>query len=442
MKNKIILIGIILFAGLAVSSFSLFKPSQQEYIGGTVLKVPNGGTGTTTFPAGECLKGNGTGAITSGLCSTAVETDPIFIAASTSLSYVKTESDPVWMAASSSYVLTSATSTWNTAYADRLKWDGGATDLVAATGRTSLGLGSMALLDNTGSTTITTLGSLTSLTVTGTTTISGKVGIGTINPATTLDIADLSPVLQIDASASSSGTSILQLKADRASAGGTANQIKFFNNGATPIAAISAIRGSSDTTGSLILGTSNATAMTIDSSGNVGVATSTMTGVFNVAGKIWSTIAQFITQLFIPVSSSLVTNTSGEIGIDSTSGQLRYNDGTATRTLTYFTTPTVTLASTTLTGDTATTTIPLGYATANETWSSVICGTDTGTSTLRFGDGTNYTNVITATSTPYPTTLSSNNAFTANEKRQIQIMTTVGSPNYISCTVKKTWDND
>jgi hypothetical protein len=28
---------------------------------------------------------------------------------------------------------------WNTAYTDRLKWDGGATDLVAATGRTSLG---------------------------------------------------------------------------------------------------------------------------------------------------------------------------------------------------------------------------------------------------------------------------------------------------------------
>ena len=28
---------------------------------------------------------------------------------------------------------------WNTAYTDRLKWDGGSTDLVAATGRTSLG---------------------------------------------------------------------------------------------------------------------------------------------------------------------------------------------------------------------------------------------------------------------------------------------------------------
>jgi hypothetical protein len=35
--------------------------------------------------------------------------------------------------------------TFNTAYTDRLKWDGGATGLVAATGRTSLGLGTFAV---------------------------------------------------------------------------------------------------------------------------------------------------------------------------------------------------------------------------------------------------------------------------------------------------------
>ena len=33
---------------------------------------------------------------------------------------------------------------WNTAYSDRNKWDGGATGLTALTGRTSLGLGSLA----------------------------------------------------------------------------------------------------------------------------------------------------------------------------------------------------------------------------------------------------------------------------------------------------------
>jgi hypothetical protein len=39
---------------------------------------------------------------------------------------------------------TASQTNWNTAYTDRLNWDGGATSLVAATGRTSLGLGTMA----------------------------------------------------------------------------------------------------------------------------------------------------------------------------------------------------------------------------------------------------------------------------------------------------------
>lgn len=37
---------------------------------------------------------------------------------------------------------------WNTAYTDRMKWDGGATGLVAATGRASLNLGTMAVADS------------------------------------------------------------------------------------------------------------------------------------------------------------------------------------------------------------------------------------------------------------------------------------------------------
>jgi hypothetical protein len=37
---------------------------------------------------------------------------------------------------------------WNSAYIDRLKWDGGATGLVSSTARTSLGIRALALLDN------------------------------------------------------------------------------------------------------------------------------------------------------------------------------------------------------------------------------------------------------------------------------------------------------
>ncbi|MDO8507527.1 MAG: hypothetical protein Q7S53_03085 [bacterium] len=44
------------------------------------------------------------------------------------------------------YIATSAN--WNTAYSERNQWDGGATGLVAATGRTSLGLGSLATLSS------------------------------------------------------------------------------------------------------------------------------------------------------------------------------------------------------------------------------------------------------------------------------------------------------
>jgi len=44
---------------------------------------------------------------------------------------------------------------WNTAYSQRLQWDGGATGLTASTGRTSLGLGNLAVLDSVGSSQIT-----------------------------------------------------------------------------------------------------------------------------------------------------------------------------------------------------------------------------------------------------------------------------------------------
>lgn len=45
--------------------------------------------------------------------------------------------------------LESSSANWNTAYTDRNKWNGGSSGLVAATGRTSLGLGTAAL-NNTG----------------------------------------------------------------------------------------------------------------------------------------------------------------------------------------------------------------------------------------------------------------------------------------------------
>lgn len=57
-----------------------------------------------------------------------------------------TSSGTLAVAFSSGYSLPTNTSqtNWDTAYTDRLKWDGGATGLDASTGRTSLGLGTIA----------------------------------------------------------------------------------------------------------------------------------------------------------------------------------------------------------------------------------------------------------------------------------------------------------
>lgn len=55
-----------------------------------------------------------------------------------------TETDPVFVASAAHGISGSDITSWNTAYTDRNKWDGGATGLVAATGRTSLGLGTAA----------------------------------------------------------------------------------------------------------------------------------------------------------------------------------------------------------------------------------------------------------------------------------------------------------
>ncbi len=74
--------------------------------------------------------------------------------------------------------ITDSSTNWNTAYTDRLKWDGGSTGLTAATGRTSLGLGTMALEANTGSTTITTLGTIGTGTWNATTIGTSKGGTG------------------------------------------------------------------------------------------------------------------------------------------------------------------------------------------------------------------------------------------------------------------------
>lgn len=87
---------------------------------------------------------------------------------------------------------------------------------------------------------------------------------------------------------------------------------------------------------------------------------------------------------------------------------------------------------------TGTTTVYLGPALVTETWTSVRCFTDTGTLNVSFYDGTNRMNLVGATSSPdTATTLSSNNTFTAGEKRMVDLGTPASSPTKVSCTVLK-----
>lgn len=132
-------------------------------VAGTLV-VGNGGTGLTSTPTnGQLLIGNGTGytlatlsagsgvSITNGAGSISISATgtggtvtSVGLSAPTGFAVAgspvtTTGTLALSFAAGYSLPTTASQSNWDTAYTDRLKWDGGSTGLVAATGRTSLG---------------------------------------------------------------------------------------------------------------------------------------------------------------------------------------------------------------------------------------------------------------------------------------------------------------
>ncbi len=127
------------------------------------LNVANGGTGSTTLAANNVLLGNGTSALQAVAPGTAgnvltsngttwVSSTPAAGGTVTSVAMTVptglsisgspiTSSGTLALTYDTGYSIptTASQSNWDTAYTDRLKWDGGATGLVASTGRTSLG---------------------------------------------------------------------------------------------------------------------------------------------------------------------------------------------------------------------------------------------------------------------------------------------------------------
>lgn len=142
----------------------------------------------------------------------------------------------------------------------------------------------------------------------------------------------------------------------------------------------------------------------------------------------------------IPVGTAPAVQVAGQHAIDTTSDQYKYF-GNQLNILSPTRTGVISYA--TSTSWTGTTTLPLGPAPWAETWKSVQCFTDTGTVSVSFYDGTNRFDYIPTASTTVNTfTFTTNNTFTAGEKRYVDIGTPASTPTKISCTIKATITSD
>ena len=128
---------------LSGTSPSWGKVGLTSHVSGT-LPIANGGTGATDAAAARAALGAGTVTSVSMTVPTGLSISGSPITSSGTLA--------VSLASGYSIPTTTSQSNWDSAYTDRLKWDGGSTGLVAATGRTSLGLGNVATISTTGST--------------------------------------------------------------------------------------------------------------------------------------------------------------------------------------------------------------------------------------------------------------------------------------------------
>lgn len=239
----------------------------------------------------------------------------------------------------------------------------------------------------------------------------GSVGLGTTTPFGKMNIAG-------------SGGGVLTLTDNTASANTKHWQILSAVGGF-------AIRTQNDA------GNSPSAKVVITSGGLVGIATSTPAYTLDIFGDMRVDPAY---RLITPYQAAPTLDTNGQIAIDSTSDQVKFQSSGATKVLgngNFY--PSFTYSTTTWTG---TTTIPIGTAYIAETWNGAQCFTDVGTLNVVFNDATNNMDLFNASTTVGTVTLSTNNTFTASEKRYVSIGTPASSPTKVSCTISKSYTAD
>ena len=88
-----------------------------------------------------------------------------------------------------------------------------------------------------------------------------------------------------------------------------------------------------------------------------------------------------------------------------------------------------------------TTTLALGPAYSAQTWSGIVCFTDQSLINVQIGDGSSFTSIVTASTTPGKVAFSSNNTFTEAEKRFVRFGgTSTSATTEVACTLEYKYD--
>lgn len=164
------------------------------------------------------------------------------------------------------------------------------------------------------------------------------------------------------------------------------------------------------------------------------VATSTQPSLFPYAS---TTAVSVSTELTIPSSAAPSILVAGDIGIDTTSNQLQLFD-TAKRVIIPVIVVPFNISSTTW--GIGTTTIPLGIAPFNETFTTARCATSVGTVQVSIYTAALRMNWIQASTTVGTTTLSTNNVISQGTAELVDVGTSASAPKWLACSFTKTYD--